>query len=242
MRNVRTNVPRALRALRLRRGWRQEDLGRRAGLSRDAVHRAETPQLRSVTLGSLDRLVSALDAYLVVEIRWRGADLDGLVDRAHAALVAAVVNRLEPAGWLTRIEVSFNHFGDRGRCDVVAWHPAHRVLMVVEVKSRIGDMQDTVGRLDVKTRVGPLIAEQPGLGTPRLVVPALILAEDGANRRLVSRHDTLLRQYGLRGRAALTWIARPSDLASGLLWFESPDSGQGRALRPGRPAGRLRAG
>jgi hypothetical protein len=206
------------------------------------VHRAETSELRSVTLGSLDRLVSALDADLVVEIRWRDAALDGLVDRAHAALVTATVERLERAGWVTRVEVSFNHFGDRGRCDVVGWSPIHRMLLLVEVKTRIGDLQDTLGRLDVKARVGGTIAEQLGFGPPGSAVPALVLAEDGANRRIVARYDTLLRQLGARGRAALAWIGKPSGTVTGMLWFESPDSARSRTKRPGTPAGRLRAG
>jgi transcriptional regulator with XRE-family HTH domain len=157
---VRTNVPRALRTLRHRRRWRQEDLGRRAGLSRDVVHRAEAGELRGITVGSLGRLTEALDAQLVVEIRWRGAELDRLVDADHARIVSAGAQRLERSGWIVRTEVSFNHFGDRGRCDLVAWHAGTRTLVIVEVKSRIGDLQETLGRLDVKARLGSVIADQ----------------------------------------------------------------------------------
>ncbi len=83
---MRTNVPIAMRRLRVRHRWRQEDLGRRAGLSRDAVSRAERGALEGITVGSLSRLVEVLDATLVVEIRWQGADLDRLIDREHANL------------------------------------------------------------------------------------------------------------------------------------------------------------
>jgi transcriptional regulator with XRE-family HTH domain len=161
-----------MRALRLRRAWRQEDLGRRAGLSRDAVHRAETRGLPSLTIGALERLVGALQADLVVEIRWRGAQLDSLVDRLHAAMVTLVARRLERSGWLTWAEVSFNHFGDRGRCDLVAWHPGRKVLMLIEVKTRVGNLHELLGALDVKSRLGSVIADQLGLADRSWWCPA----------------------------------------------------------------------
>jgi transcriptional regulator with XRE-family HTH domain len=240
---MRTNVPRALRALRRQRGWRQHDLGQLAGLSRDVVQRIEANQLRGVTVGSLDHIVSALDAHLVIEIRWRGAEVDRLTDSWHAALVAKSAERLRQAGWVTYAEVTFNHFGDRGSCDLVAWHPGLRVLLIVEVKSRLGNLQEALGRLDVKARLGSIIAEQLGFGQPRLVVPAFVLAEDGANRRLVASHAPLFDRYGVRGRAALAWLRRPEPRASGLLWYESsPLADEGRTRRPRAAPGRRGAG
>jgi transcriptional regulator with XRE-family HTH domain len=222
---MRTNVSRALRVLRRRRGWRQVDLARRAGLSRDVVLRAENEEIRGITVGSLDRLVSELDAQLVVEIRWRGADLDRLIDARHAAIAGSAARRLEGSGWRVYPEVSFNHFGDRGRCDLVAWHATTGTLLIVEVKSRVGDLQDMLGQLDVKRRLGSVIARELGLDPPAGVVRTLVLAEDGANRRTLLRHEALFRTFALRGREAFGWLRRPDRPASGLLWFESPDVG-----------------
>jgi transcriptional regulator with XRE-family HTH domain len=241
---VRTNVPRALRTLRHRRRWRQEDLGRRAGLSRDVVHRAEAGELRGITVGSLGRLTEALDAQLVVEIRWRGAELDRLVDADHARIVSAGAQRLERSGWIVRTEVSFNHFGDRGRCDLVAWHAGTRTLVIVEVKSRIGDLQETLGRLDVKARLGSVIADQLAWGRPSAIVAALVLDEQATNRRVLREHEAQFSRFGLRGRAALAWLRRPHPTAgmNGLLWFESPHSGQGRTDNSDRLSRSRRAG
>ena len=231
---VRTNVPVALRALRIRRAWRQADLGRRAGLSRDTVSRTEAGELQGLTIGSLSRLVEAIDATLVVEVRWHGADLDRLVDQVHAQVQNAAADRLGASGWIARAEVSFNDFGDRGRIDLVAWHPSTRVLLVVEVKSRIGDVQETLGRLDVKARLGATIAEQLGWGRPSHTVPALVLAEDRTGRRVLVRHEALFRRYGVRGRTAVSWLRHPVGEPSGLLWFESADSDSARTKRVGR--------
>lgn len=219
---MRTNVPRAIRALRRRRRWRQVDLGRHAGLSRDFVHRVENDRLRGITIGSLDKLLAALDAELVIEVRWRGAELDALFDRTHAALVTLAAGRLEREGWEVFPEVSFNHYGDRGRCDLVAWYERSRTLLIIEVKSRIGNLQETLGRLDVKLRLGDVIATGLGRVRPARVVGAIVLGEDGANRRCIRRHESQFRRFRLRGRDAFAWLRAPNGPAAGLLWFESP--------------------
>jgi transcriptional regulator with XRE-family HTH domain len=239
---MRTNVPQALRAMRRRRGWRQADLGARAGLTRDVVSRLERDEMRGVTLGSLARVGEALGATVVVELRWRGADLDQLIDRAHAALVTAAATRLEQSGWSVRAEVSFNHFGDRGRCDLVAWHPASRTLLVVEAKTRLGNLQETLGRLDVKRRLGLSIGAQVGWDGGGHAVAALVLAEGGANRRVLHAHGPAFRQFDARGRAAFAWLRRPTAPANGLLWFESPGSDQGRTPRRSASPGRQQVG
>ena len=238
---MRTNVADAIRVLRREHRWRQADLGHRAGLSRDTVSRAERGALDGLTLGALTRLAAALDASLTVDLRWRGADLDRLIDRAHAAMQNAAAARLGDAGWVTRPEVSFNHYGDRGRCDLLGWHPPSRTLLIVEVKSRIGDVQEMLGRLDIKVRLGPLLAEQCGWSKPALVVPGLVFRADRATRAVLDRHRAIFEGYGLRGKSAISWLRSPA-YASGLVWFESADSDQARVngtsrVRTGRPAG-----
>jgi hypothetical protein len=126
-------------------------------------------------------------------------------------------------GWIARAEVSFNHYGDRGRCDLLAWHPATRTILIVEVKSRLGDIQDTLGRLDVKARLGGLLAGQVGWDELGLVVPALVLPDNRSARRVLMRHESLFHRYGTRGITALAWLRSPQ-LASGILWFEQADS------------------
>lgn len=222
---MRTNVPRALRALRRRRGWRQVDLALRAGVARDLVQRAEGHRLNGVTIGALEQLSQTLNAHLAVELRWRGADLDRLIDARHASVTTIAARRLERRGWVVHAEVSFNHFGDRGRCDLVAWHSTTRTLLILEVKTLVGDLQDALGRLNVKVRLGHIIAQELGVGRPAIVIGGLVLAESGAHRRLVRQHDALFRHFGTRGRFALAWLRRPDRPISGLLWFESPDAG-----------------
>ena len=174
-----TNVQRAVRLLRIRRSWPQGVLGSRAGVSRELVSRLERGDVAGMTLGSIDRMATALGASVHLQLRWQGEHLDRLMDAAHAAIQQAVAELLTSMGWTVRVEVSFNHYGDRGRVDVLALHPALRILLIVEVKSDLGDLQDTLGRLDVKVRLGPVIARELGWNNVAVVMPALGSATHG---------------------------------------------------------------
>ncbi len=139
-------------------------------------------------------------------------------------------------GWQTGVEVSFNHYGDRGRVDVLAFHPALAVLLVVEVKSAIGNTQDTVGRLDVKARLGGVLADGAGWPVPTTVVPALGVGDSRTARRIVAEHDAVFARYASRGRQARAWLRRPSRPApTGLLWFANLPNAHGTGVtRRGR--------
>jgi transcriptional regulator with XRE-family HTH domain len=62
---LRSNVPRAVRVLRQRAGWRQEDLAAKAGGSRETISRIERGQLRGVTVGALEKVADALGTSLI---------------------------------------------------------------------------------------------------------------------------------------------------------------------------------
>lgn len=223
---LRSNLPRSVRYLRRRRGWRQFDLGARCGVSRQVISRVERGELSGIRLRTINRILETLGAAGELTVRWQGERLDRLVDASHAAVVEAAAELLRSAGWMTRAEVSFNHYGDRGRVDLLAIHPATRTLLVVEAKSAIGNVQETVGRVDVKVRLGSTISASVGWGEPANVVGALVIGETRTARRIVHRHATTFSRYELRGRAALAWLRRPQAPGpSGVLWFVSlPDS------------------
>jgi transcriptional regulator with XRE-family HTH domain len=230
---LRSNLPRAMRHLRRRRGWRQTDLADRAGTSRHVVSRIERGLIRRVSLGRIDALAEALGASVDLTVRWQGERLDRLLDRVHAATQERAAASLRVRGWLTEVEVSFNHYGDRGRVDVLAYHSASGCLLVAEVKSAVGDVQETLGRIDVKARLGRSLAASAGWTDVRAVVPALILTESRTSRRVIAAHPVLFARYSVRGRAAQAWLRRPTFPApSGLLWFvELPDAHGVRTAR-----------
>ena len=99
------------------------------------------------------------------------------MDRVHAATQERAAASLRSLGWLTAVELSFNHYGDRGRVDLLAYHAPTACLLVGEVKSAIGDVQETLGRIDVKVRLGRSLASSTGWPEVRGVLPALIVTE-----------------------------------------------------------------
>lgn len=237
---LRSNLPGAVGQLRHRLAWRQADLAAHAGVSREAISRIERGGVRGVTIASIEKVVAALGARLDVIVRWEGAELERLTDAVHARIQDDIAAQLTVLGWLTRVEVSFNHYGDRGRVDVLAFHPVHRLLLVVEVKSALGDLQETLGKLDVKVRVARGAAAELGWTEDAATIPTLVLRDTRAARRVVAAHPALFARFAIRGRQALAWVRAPRSaqptavpplavppraVPSGLLWFANvPDS------------------
>lgn len=237
------HIGRAIRALRHRKRWRQQDLGEAAGVSRESVSRLERGEVETATVRLLERVATALGATVRIEVRWNGEQLDRLIDAGHAALQASVVHSLRAWQWTSEAEVSFNWYGDRGRCDAIAFHPETSTLVIVEVKTRIGDVQDLLGRLDVKVRLGSHIARQLGWPAPRRVLPCLVIAEGRTARRIVANHAALFARFPMRGGRGWRWLENPTDEAGGvggiLLFKPQPDSHgttARRAVRPGKPS------
>lgn len=119
--------------------------------------------------------------------------------------------KLDLWGWEVLAEVSFNHYGERGRVDLLAFHRALRNLVVVEIKSELADVQGLLGPLDVKTRVASSIAVEREWGRPIHVVPLLIIRESATSRRRLAALAPLFGRFNLRGRGAISWLRRPSE-------------------------------
>ena len=211
----RRTVARGLRAIRRRKGWSQRRLGASIGISKSEMSRWETTGLTDCSVAELERWAGALGAHVNFDLR-----LDGgrpLTDARHARIQAWLVNLLREDGWLVEAEASFNHYGDRGRIDALAYHPRRRIMLVAEVKSELVDIGDTVGRLDVKTRVAPQLARARGWKVGA-IVPALIVREGSTARRRLAEHSGLFDRFTLRARAATAWLRNPvADPPSGLL-------------------------
>ena len=208
----------AIRALRRGRAWRQDDVAEAAGVSQSMVSLIERGHIQSVSLATLRRVAGALEARCSVDISWRGAALDRLVDERHSALVEAVV-RLLRTGWEIAAEVTFAHFGERGSVDVLAWHAATRTLLIVEVKTELASIEETLRRLDIKVRLGPDIA-RPRAWRPSVIARLLVIGDSGAARRAVaSREATFQASYPRRGWEVRRWLAAPSGSLAGILFL-----------------------
>jgi transcriptional regulator with XRE-family HTH domain len=210
-----------IRALRHRLDWTQEELSRRAKVSRSVIARAEAGMIDRIAMHLLRQVIQALGARMTIGVQWRGELLDQLLDAGHAALAELWQRRLEGWGWIVHAEVSFNVYGDRGRIDLLAYHPVFRVLLVIEIKTRIADIQALLGPLDIKERLAREVARRFGWD-PVVVVPMIVVEESSTCRRRVDAHASLFARFGLRGRDAISWLRRPDHTARGVLVFTAP--------------------
>ena len=210
-------VVRVLKVLRLRKGWSQRDLGARLGISQSELSRWERAALEEPSVPKLERWAALVGAHLSIELQVAGER--PLHDQRQASIQAKLAATLRAAGWIVDVEVSFNDYGDRGRIDVLAFHPGHGILLVIEVKTRLDDAQDLLGRLDIKRRVAPSLAKERGW--PTTVTVPLIAIQDGRTaRRRLSDHSALFARYPLRARAATAWLSNPAVPApTGILIF-----------------------
>jgi hypothetical protein len=204
----------------MRKGWSQARVAAQLSISQSELSRRERGSLENCSVAEVEQWGTILGAHISIEVR-----IDGerpLVDARHARLQNWLVGLLQRHGWSILVEHSFNHFGDRGRFDVLAYHPIDRVLLVVEIKSRIHDVGDILGRLDVKRRVAPMLAREQGWQASA-VVPMLLVLEHRTNRRRIVDQAPVFATFALRARAASAWLRHPSGpTPPGILLFASP--------------------
>jgi hypothetical protein len=79
-------------------------------------------------------------------------------------------------GWVSEPEVSFSIYGERGIIDVLAWHPVRRILLMIELKTELVDINDLMGSADRRRRLGAVIARDRGWD-PAAIATWVVLAE-----------------------------------------------------------------
>jgi hypothetical protein len=176
------------------------------------VSRIETGRLEGIPVDDLARIVQTLDGRLELDVRWRGASLDRLLDERHATLVDATVRWLSAERWNPQVEASFAIRGERGSIDVFARHVSG-TLLVVEVKATIGDVNQTLIGLDRKVRLAPLIARERGW-QPAPVGRLLVVADTTTARTRIKRHESAFR------------AALPASTSACRAWIHDPSAGR----------------
>ncbi len=209
----------AIRRCRERSGRRQLDVAAEVGVTRQCVSLLERGHVDSFSVHTIRAIAAAVNVDLTFAPRGRGAQLDQLVDEEHSLIVDEVVGRLAAAGWETMVEFSFNDYGDRGSVDVLAWHAGERTLLIVEVKSRLADLQATCRSLDTKARVVPRLAVQARGWRSSSVGVLLVVRESSRERAAVARRAAIFDSgFPARNAEVRTWLDRPDRPLRGL-WF-----------------------
>lgn len=207
----------SLRSLRLRRRLRQAEVSVGAGIPRRVAMQIEGGQLDRVRFGDIRAYARALGARFDGSVLWQGADLDRMLNRGHARLHEAMATWLAVVGdWLIIPEVSFAYRGDRGVIDIVAWHAASRTILIIELKTRIVDVNDLMATMDVRGRVALRIANDRGWD-PVAIGLWVVVAPARTNGRILAEHATVLRaKFPGDGRTMRRWLTNPSGSVAAL--------------------------
>jgi transcriptional regulator with XRE-family HTH domain len=207
-------------AARLRLGLRQTDIARIARVSAQTIARFEAGLLAGMSLRTCREIATVVGIELWFAPRSRHlGDLERLVDRRHAALVDLVIGLLRTSGWEVQTEYSFNHYGDRGSVDVLAWRSLSRTLLIIEVKSELRDVQATLRALDVKARVVPGCLRQDRRWQATSIGVVLVLPAMSTERDHVARHrEIFAAALPARTVDVKHWLCGPDQGLRGI-WF-----------------------
>lgn len=224
-----------MRSVRVRLGMQQAEVATRARVSDGTVSRIERGYLDTVSLRTLRAVASALEIRVDVVPRWRGGDLERAVSARHARLAeAAVLWLADIPGWAVRPEISFSIYGERGIIDLLAWHEGRRALLVIELKTEIVDVGETIGTLDRKARLAGTVAADLGWVAETSSV-CLLVSDKRTNHRRLSEHAATFRAaLPDDGRRLRAWLRTPIGRIQALTFL--PDRHPGTA----RPTGSAR--
>lgn len=207
----------SFRAVRIRRGQRQSDTAKFARVSPATVSRIERGHLGPMTVDRIRAVGAALDIRVEIGARWRGGELDRLVNARHSALHEAAARWFTRHGvWSLAPETSFSIYGERGFIDLLAWQANRRALLVIELKSELVDVQELIGSVDRKRRLAASVVHDRGWD-PATVSAWVVLAETRTNRCHVAGHARVLRAaFPANGHALRAWLSNPDRPVAGL--------------------------
>ena len=204
----------AMRQIRMRRRLRQVDIAAIAGVSQPTISRIERGHLATLTVETVRRVAATLDVRVDLVARWRAGDLDRLLNARHSQLHELVARRFEHLpGWTIRPEVSFAFYADRGVIDIIGFHAAQEMVLIIELKTDIADVNELVGTVDRKRRVAIRVAEEIGwpVGRASRVAVWVLVADSATNRHRIAAHRAMLRAaFPMDGRTMGGWLAQPN--------------------------------
>jgi len=204
-----TRLGTVVRAVRLRRGWRQLDVARAAGVSTATASRIERGHVGSLAIDTFLRVAATLEIRIDFVPRWRGGDLDRMIGAGHAAMHESVAMEFRDSAWLMAPETTFSIYGERGVMDILAFHPPTGALLVIELKTNLVDVQTLIGAVDRYRRLAPQLARDRGW-IAHSVSCWVILRDRPSNHRRLAAHVTVLRTaFPHDGRRVRGWLRNP---------------------------------
>lgn len=219
----------AFRAVRLRRGWRQKDVGAKGHVSPALVSLIENGRLERVSPAALRRVASVLGVRVEVSVRLPAGEIDRLLNAGHAILHEELARYLSTLpGWIHAPEVSFAIYGERGVIDILAFHEPTGSLLVIELKTELVSLEDLLSTMDVRLRHAARIARERGW-LARSVSAWVVVADSDANRRRVGSFRALLGSaFPSDGHAIRKWLRQPEGTIRSLSFWAKFSGGNAK--------------
>lgn len=198
-----------LSARRARR-WSQRRLGAEAGMAQSMICAVERAALPELPIPTAIRILTALD--VDIDLRLLAPHIAGRPqrDRAHSRSVGYVARRLERAGFDVVTEVEAGSGRWFGFIDILAFHQAERILLLVEVKTELHDIGDVDRQLGLYEGAAWPTARRLGWRPRAATSLLLVLATDENDRRLRESRTLFDRGYRVRARRLNGFLSRPS--------------------------------
>jgi transcriptional regulator with XRE-family HTH domain len=179
-------------------GWTQTRLSRESGVSQPWISQIERGLARDVSVGTIDTLLTAMGARLML-----AADAPMLAksrqrDPVHTRCSAHVARRLGQAGWLVASEVEIASGKWRGWIDILAWHPTTGALLLIEVKTEINDLGQIERTLNWYEREAWAAATRRGWRPRRIVGCLLILSTEVVDQQTRDNREALDHGFPIR--------------------------------------------
>jgi transcriptional regulator with XRE-family HTH domain len=215
--------------LRTRTGLTQEELAVATQIPVRDISRLETGHCGLVLFERIRRLFLEVEARTRITVWWNGAAADRLLDERHADVLERAARVLSAFGWAVPTELSFNEYGERGSIDLFGHRRDAAAVLVGEVKSAIGSLEELNRTHDAKARLAPKLCRDRFGWTPRFVGRVLIVPDESTIRRVIAaHHQTMHGVYPARSREVRTWLKQPNRTIGGIWFLSNP-----RARRTG---------
>lgn len=220
----------SIRAVRVSLGLSQRAFAGRIGRSQVYVSLVERGRIPGLSIRDAEAICRALGATLIL-----GIEAPVLVagprqrDAAHARCIAYVVRRLTRDGWIVRREVLIGSPARPGWIDLVAFHPATRILLVIEVKTELIDLGGLERQLGWYSREATRAAQSFGWSARDVVPVALLLVTDVNDARVRENASGIGQAFPRRWRELMAVVRHTA-----------PTAGTGWALAMIDPRSRVR--
>ncbi len=187
--------------------WSQRELSRRSGVPQSMISRIERSKLKDLPLATVAGLLEAMGGRLRVEVDppFLG-DRRGQLDPAHARMSGYLARRLEADGWQVATEVEVGGDRSRGWIDLLAFNPATRLLLVIEVKTEIHDLGQIDRSLSWYEREAWAAARRLGWRSATVTGCLLLLMTQQNDAAVRFNRESLGRLFPARAPVLLTIV------------------------------------